>query len=132
MSVTKRQGSRNSFGSTFPVLLPLYDSASESWQFAADEEIICGAGEECQFRLNHESIAVRHCALTLRAGTLTIKRLDGRIWLNEIPVSSEAILTSGDIISIGPVTLQVDETTRPAEPTPARVSLSIAPTTPSR
>ncbi len=132
MSVTKRQGSRNSFGSTFPVLLPLYDSASDSWQFAADEEIICGAGEECQFRLNHESIAVRHCAFTLRAGTLTIKRLDGRIWLNEIPVSSEAILTSGDILSIGPVTLQVDETTRPAEPTPARVSPSIAPTATTR
>ena len=124
MSVTKRQGSRNSFGSTLPVLLPLYDSACESWQFAADEEVVCGAGTECQFRLNHESIADRHCAFTLRAGTLTIRRLDGRIWLNEIPVSSEAILTQGDIVSIGPVTIQVDETTRPAEPTPARVIAS--------
>ncbi len=127
MSVTKRQGSRNSFGSTLPVLLPLYDSACESWQFSADEEIVCGAGEECQFRLDHESIADRHCAFTLRAGTLTIKRLDGRIWLNEIPVSSEAVLTPGDIVSIGPVTIQVDETTRPAEPTPSRASASIAP-----
>lgn len=127
MSVTKRQGSRNSFGSTLPVLLPLYHSACESWQFAADEEIVCGAGDKCQFRLDHESIADRHCAFTLRAGTLTIKRLDGRIWLNEIPVSSEAILTVGDIVSIGPVTIQVDETTRPTEPTPSRVSASIAP-----
>jgi chromosome segregation ATPase len=104
------------------VLLPLYDSACEAWTFSADEEVICGAGKECQFLLNHESIADRHCAFTLRAGTLTIRRLDGRIWLNEIPVSSEAILTPGDILSIGPVTFHVDETARPAEPTPVRVS----------
>ena len=51
MSVTKRQGSRNSFGSTLPVLLPLYDNASESWQFVADAEIACGTGDDCQFRL---------------------------------------------------------------------------------
>lgn len=127
MSVTKRQGSRNSFGSTLPVLLPLYDSACEAWTFSADEEVTCGGGEECQFRLNHESIAVRHCAFTLRAGTLTIRRLDGRIWLNEIPVSTEAVLTPGDIVSIGPVTLQVDEIARPAEQTPVRVSATTTP-----
>ena len=124
MSVTKRQGSRNSFGSTLPVLLPLYHSACESWQFAADEQIVCGAAEECQFRLDHESIADRHCAFTLRAGTLTIRRIDGRIWLNEIPVSSEATLTPGDIVSIGPVTFQIDEIIRPAAPTPGRDSAS--------
>lgn len=116
MSVTKRQGSRNSFGSTLPVLQPLYDSARESWQFAADGEIICGASEECQFRLNHDGVANLHCAFTLRAGILTARRLNGRVWINEIPISTEAILASGDVISIGPVTIQVDETARPPAP----------------
>ncbi len=127
MSVTKRQGSRNSFGSTFPVLLPLYDSTCAAWTFSADEEIICGVGEECQFRLDQESIADRHCGFTLRAGTLTIRRIDGRIWLNEIPVSSEAILTPGDIVSIGAVTIQIDEVNRPVEPTPAKLSAAVTP-----
>lgn len=112
MSVTKRQGSRNSFGSNLPLLQPLYDSACESWQFTADEEIVCGAGDDCQFRLNHKGIADRHCTWTLRSGTLSIRRLNGRIWLNEIPVSSEAILAAGDIVSIGPVTVQIEETAR--------------------
>ena len=123
MSVTKRQGSRNSFGSTFPVLLPLYDSTSESWQFVADEEITCGAAEECQFRLNQEGIAGRHCAFNLRAGILTVRRLDGRIWLNEIPVSAEAILAPGDIVSIGAVTISIDEIARPVS-APAPVASS--------
>ncbi|MFO1000797.1 MAG: hypothetical protein U0936_10680 [Planctomycetaceae bacterium] len=60
---------------------------------------------------------------------MTIRRLDGRIWLNEIPVSSEAILAPGDIVSVGPVTLHIDETIRPSEPTPARVSASSTPAT---
>ncbi len=122
MSVTKRQGSRNSFGSTLPVLLPLYDNASESWQFVADAEIACGTGDDCQFRLNHDGIADRHCVFNLRAGILTVRRIDGRIWLNEIPVSSEAVLAHGDILSIGPVTIQIDEIARPVAPAPARDS----------
>lgn len=127
MSVTKRQGSRNSFGSTLPVLLPLYDSASESWQFVADDEITCGAGEECQFRLNQEGIAERHCVFNLRAGILTVRRLDGRIWLNEIPVSTEAILAPGDIVSIGAVTISVDEMARPVSaPAPVAASAPVA------
>jgi hypothetical protein len=127
MSVTKRQGSRNSFGSTLPVLLPLYDSASESWQFVADDEITCGAGEDCQFRLNQGGIAKRHCAFNLRAGILTVRRLDGRIWLNEIPVSTEAILAPGDIISIGAVTISIDEIARPVSaPAPVASSSPVA------
>ncbi len=127
MSVTKRQGSRNSFGSTLPVLLPLYDSASESWQFVADDEITCGAGEDCQFRLNQGGIAKRHCAFNLRAGILTVRRLDGRIWLNEIPVSTEAILAPGDIVSIGAVTISIDEIARPVSaPASAAASAPVA------
>ena len=126
MSVTKRQGSRNSFGSTLPVLLPLYDSASESWQFVADDEIACGAGDDCQFRLKHEGIADRHCLFNLRTGILTVRRLDGRIWLNEIPVTTEAILAPGDVVSIGPVTIQIDEIARPAAS--ASVPASASPT----
>ena len=120
MSVTKRQGSRNSFGSTLPVLLPLYDSVCESLQFVADAEIACGTGADCQFRLNHQGIADRHCVFILRAGILTVRRIDGRIWLNEIPVSTEAVLSHGDILSIGPVTFQIDEIARPDAPAPAR------------
>ena len=133
MSVTKRQGSRSSFGSTLPVLLPLYDSVSESWQFVADDEMTCGAGDDCQFRLNHEGIAERHCSFSLRAGILTVRRLDGRLWLNDIPVSTDAILAPGDVISIGPVTLQIDEIARPAAPAhssaPIMVEAANAPVT---
>ncbi len=114
MSVTKRQGSRNSFGSTLPVLLPLYDSANESWQFVADAEVVCGAGDDCQFRLCHEGVAERHCVFSLRAGILTVRKVDGRIWVNEIPVSTEAMIVPGDMVSIGPVTIQIDETARTA------------------
>lgn len=116
MSVTKRQGARNSFESTLPVLLPLYDNACESWQFVADAEIACGTGDDCEFRLNHKGIADRHCVFNLRAGILTVQRIDGRLWINEIPVSSEAVLAQGDILSIGPVTIQIDEIARPAAP----------------
>jgi hypothetical protein len=116
MSVTKRQGARNSFGSTLPVLLPLYDNACEPWQFVADAEIACGTGDDCEFRLNHKGIADRHCVFNLHAGILTVQRIDGRLWINEIPVSSEAVLAKGDIVSIGPVTIQIDEIARPAAP----------------
>jgi len=106
MSVTMRHASRSAFGTNVPVFVPLYNQC-ESWQIASEGETICGRSSLCDLRLDVEGIAERHCRLIFQAGSLSVCRIDGRVWINELPISSLAVLVPGDVLSVGPVSFQI-------------------------
>jgi len=96
-----------------PVFVPLYNQF-EQWQITSDGETVCGRAEQSDLRLDLESIAERHCRLVFKAGALTVHRMDGRLWVNDLPVSSHSALVPGDVLSVGPVSFQIDTASRPA------------------
>lgn len=108
MSVTTRQAFRKTFGSSAPVIAPLYSARCETWSLHEDGVFTCGISPECALRLEMPGIESLHCAFQLQNGTLTIRRERGRVWINDIPVASEAFLNHGDVLTLGPVSFSID------------------------
>ena len=117
MSVMIRQAFRDSFGTTVPVLRPLYNADCDSWQIAEEGEFDCGNSDHCRLPLRLDGIEKQHCSLLFRSGALRIRRNNGRIWVNDLPVASECNLSPGDILNIGPVSFEVGEIPQKRETT---------------
>ena len=113
MSVTMKPAKRTTFAGTIPTILPLYGKC-ETWQFPADGEWICGGHADCELHIAVEGVANRHCNFTLRAGTFTVQRIEGPIWINDLPVPRQAALMPGDTLSVGPVSFRIEAAPRPA------------------
>ena len=113
MSVTMKPAKRTTFAGTIPTILPLYGNC-ETWQFPADGEWICGGHADCELHIAVEGVANRHCNFTLRAGTFTVQRIEGPIWINDLPVPRQAALMPGDTLSVGPVSFRIEAAPRPA------------------
>lgn len=118
MSVTIKPATRTTFSGTIPVLVPLYGNC-ETWQFSADGEWVCGRGSDCKLPIAVKGVSERHCNFILRSGILTVQRLEGHIWINDLPVPRQAALMPGDTLSIGPVSFRIDETRRTESAAPA-------------
>lgn len=127
MSVTMRHVSRSGFGTSIPVFSPLYSSGCDSWQLDAEGEVLCGRSELCQVLVPVDGIQERHCSFNLRGGNLTVRRLDGRVWVNDLPVSRESALVAGDILCIGPVSFQIESVAGPVAASTAQVMRVDAP-----
>ncbi len=112
MSVTMRQDTRNAFVSTIPVLTPLYSNNCDAWQIASEGELLCGRGSECQIIIPDDSIEEQHCVFNFRAGALTIQRLAGRVWINDLPVTRQETLAVGDILTLGPHSFRIESEIR--------------------
>lgn len=118
MSVTMKPATRTTFSGTIPVLVPLYGNC-ETRQFSADGEWVCGRGSNCKLPIAVEGVSERHCNFILRSGILTVQRLEGHIWINDLPVPRQAALMPGDTLSIGPVSFRIDEIRRTESAAPA-------------
>ncbi len=125
MSVRTRQAFRSSgFGSSVPVIAPMYSARCETWALEEDGVFRCGSNSDCALRLDVAGIESLHCSFQLQNGTLTVRRERGRVWVNELPVSSEAILTPGDVLTLGPVTFSLNQLERELAPAANIVSPS--------
>lgn len=123
MSVRTRQAFRSSgFGSSVPVIAPMYSARCETWALEEDSVFRCGSNSDCELRLDVAGIESLHCSFQLQNGTLTVRRERGRVWINELPVSTEAILTPGDVLTLGPVTFSIDFFERETAPVAEVVS----------
>lgn len=125
MSVTMKPATRTPFAGKIPALLPLYANC-EAWQLPSDGEWICGGSSDCELHISLEGLAARHCIFTLRAGTFIVQRLEGHIWVNDLPVPREAVLLPGDTISVGPVSFRIEAVQRPVVSAAAPVVESMA------
>lgn len=125
MSVRMKPQTGRFAGRTVPVLMPLYRADFGSWQFTEDGDYRCGAAEHCDIRIEADGIASEHCDLTYRAGHLSVRRGQGRVWVNELPVHTECGLSPGDTLSFGAMSFRIDE----AEPLSHANSAFAAPST---
>lgn len=116
MSVTTRQASRNQFVGTVPVLMPLYSHSCPELLIASEGRVLFGRGNQCHFSIEQQGIESRHCSLNWQDGILSVQRLDGRIWVNDLPINQDRQLIPGDLLSVGPVTFQVQTTAAPIAP----------------
>jgi len=90
-----------------PLLVPLYDQRFGPWQIAGDGSFVCGAAVNAELSIQQASIQQRHCRLDFQQGCLTLVRLDGRVWVNDVPVHADAILEPDDVVSLGSWTMRV-------------------------
>ena len=107
MSVaTKRPAQTSSL--RIPVLIPLYGADLESFCARADGTYRCGSGAASEFSLAFSGGEATHCSFIRKAGTFSVNRIDGRVWVNDLPVSGLNRLTEGDVISLGPVSYRLE------------------------
>ena len=129
MSVaTTRSGYRSS--TLVPVLTPLYGGHHESFSAQADGTYRCGSASECDFRLAFSGSEASHCSFIREAGIFSVSRLNGRVWVNDLPVHGKNRLTEGDVISLGPVSFQLELLESPSlsvEPANLPVTFSTPP-----
>ena len=74
-------------------------------------EITIGSSPECQVQLTSPGVQPQHCTLKTARSRVSVRALDRRTWLNNLPVS-EGWLRPGDRPAVGPVEFRV----RHAEP----------------
>jgi chromosome segregation ATPase len=139
MSVRMKPQTGRFAGRTVPVLMPLYRTDCGSWQFTEDGDYRCGAAAHCDIQIEADGIAPEHCDLNYRAGHLSVRRGQGRVWVNELPVQTECSLSPGDTLSFGAVSFRIDEAesqprassalteSAPARPVPASVAAPLLP-----
>ena len=91
-----------------PVLTPLYGAPHESFYAQADGTYLCGSAAVSEFSLEFSGAEAAHCSFIRQAGTFSVNRLEGRVWINDLPVSGINRLREGDVISLGPVSYRLD------------------------
>ena len=90
-----------------PLLVPLYDQRFGPWQIAGDGSFVCGAAKTADISIQQASIQQQHCRFDYQDGRLTVVRLEGRVWVNEVPLHGDALLEPDDVISLGSWTMRV-------------------------
>ncbi|MCA9009277.1 MAG: FHA domain-containing protein, partial [Planctomycetaceae bacterium] len=91
-----------------PVLTPLYGAHHAAFRAMNDGCYECGSSENCDFLLNFPGAKPAHCRFRREVESFTVNRLDGRVWVNDLPVSGTCELSEGDIVSFGPVSFRLD------------------------
>ena len=75
-----------------------------------DQPILIGRGKAAQFVLPHESVSRKHALVAVHKGKFRIKNLSALgFHLNGEEVEGTVDLVVGDLITIGPFVLQIDD-----------------------
>ena len=90
-----------------PLLVPLYDQRIGPWQIAGNGSFVCGAASTVDISIPLKSVQQQHCRFDYQNGRLTVVRLEGRVWVNEVPLHGDTLLEPDDVISLGSLTLQL-------------------------
>lgn len=101
-----------------PMLTPLYDAQQN--QFCAPKDGIyrCGTNADCEFHLESQGAEAEHCTFERRGGTFAVDHINGRVWINDLPVRGKNYLSDGDVITLGPASflLSLEEPTTQLSP----------------
>ncbi len=115
MSVATTQPAHSS-GIRIPVLKPLYGAHFASFSAEADGIYRCGSSAACEFSLEFAGAESTHCSFIRQAGTFSVNRIDGHVWINDLPVRGVNRLNEGDVISLGPVSYRLEFLDAPSYP----------------
>lgn len=94
-----------------------------------DGEAIIGRDESCQIRLATNEVSRQHCRLMCEGDQVVVHDLGSRngTLINDVAVNGQAEMQPGDILRIGPISLQLagkkSATTAPAKKSPSDDSI---------
>ncbi|MCA9057617.1 MAG: hypothetical protein KDA85_03930, partial [Planctomycetaceae bacterium] len=108
MPVITRQNISRRTAPFVPVLIPTWDDRRTPFLVGGEGQYSCGHDTSCDLPVRLDGVAAHHCDLLLQNGRLTVLRVDGYVWVNDLPVDRSWPLEPGDILSVGPATFQVD------------------------
>jgi len=91
-----------------PVLVAGWDCGDPPHLFLAEGEYSCGAGADDDLKISLRGVGQRHCVLRCDRGSLFVRKSQGNVWVNDVPVRSEHRLSRGDQLAIGPAVFRVD------------------------
>ncbi len=92
-------------------------------------EITLGSSPECQVQLTAAGVQPHHCSITATRLRVTVRAVDRRTWLNNLPLR-EGALRLGDRLAVGPVEFRVRQADPwdvlpPVEPVEAPISAEV-------
>jgi len=98
-----------------PVLTPLYNARHESFFAHVDGIYRCGTEAESEFCLEYPEAEPAQCVFERRGASFFVTRLNGGVWVNDVPVRGRSQLREGNVITLGPVSfvLSFEEATSP-------------------
>lgn len=72
-------------------------------------KVLLGSGEDCSLKIPSRDVAARHCTIFVSGGRLVVHQLakHGKTLVDEEPLHGTRQLQPGDVLQIGPVTLEV-------------------------
>lgn len=87
-------------------------------QNLSDGLYVIGRGEGCRIRLAEPEVSERHAILTIRDGVAKLEDLRSAngTYVNGEPIGGVTVLTSSNVVQIGPVMLRVSEETAQEQP----------------
>jgi chromosome segregation ATPase len=95
-----------------PVLIAGWNDEQHSHLLAGEGEYSCGSAADSDVRVTLTGVADNHCLFRLSRGSLYVRKADGRIWVNDLPVTTERRLLTGDVLAVGPAIFYVDGLSR--------------------
>jgi hypothetical protein len=95
--------------SMFELIVQSGKQQGKSLRLPSEGDVLIGRGEDCQIRLASNDVSRHHCMLRLTPEGIVARDLDSRngSFLNETLMDEETLLKPGDILRVGPISLQV-------------------------
>lgn len=109
-----------------PLLRPLYKDELGPWTILPNRTVTCGSAEDNDIVLKASGIGPHHCHFEFNGSVLRIWRDEGRVWVNDLPVSSDVSLSMNDTINIGAVSIVIDEAPLALPPIQRRPESTVA------
>ena len=100
------------------MILTTLINGNRQTQNLSDGLYVIGRGEGCRIRLAEPEVSERHAILTIRDGVAKLEDLRSAngTYVNGEPIGGVTVLTSSNVVQIGPVMLRVSEETAQEQP----------------
>ncbi|MCH2201444.1 MAG: hypothetical protein MK102_05720 [Fuerstiella sp.] len=100
-----------------PVLTPVSDSCITPLMVHSGRVLVCGSGPGCDLLIGLSGVSEQHCKIQFDRDVLLIVEIHASVWVNDIPVDTQASVNFGDTITMGTATfrLETSELTAPSE-----------------
>lgn len=91
-----------------------------------EPELVVGRDESCRIRLSSEEVSRFHCVIRKTDNGWTVRDLGSSngTYVNQAAVDDEYRLQGGDLLSVGPMTLQFVDSSNPPRPAAKGPSIS--------
>jgi len=86
----------------------MYGARHESLHAQVEGKYVCGSSSTSDFPLNFPGAEAAHCCFVRESRSFSVTRLNGRVWVNDLPVNGMNLLDEGDVISFGTISFRLE------------------------